>query len=193
MRITVTVQDDKVQRLLTDLKGKSKRIIADAVNKTIENTKTQAIRKVADESRAQQKYVRKATKVKKASYSKPVAILSMSSRRLPVTAFKARQTKKGITFVGRNGRRELVPRAFIQRAASKRNWRGAWMRKFSRTGSATGLDYAGRGRRGRLPLRKLKAVSVGHVMFAPSILNHLHNTISTRWQINIHQAIDRVL
>lgn len=190
MKIKITVDDTGIRNTLGALERDANKVLALALNKTMGNVKTQALKDVSQVSSAKQKYVRRVTKQTSATPSRLIAQLSMSGRRLPVTAFSARQTKRGITFRGRNGVRQLIRSAFLQTAPSKGGFYAAWMRKFNRTKAAQGTDFRGRARMNRLPLRKLKAISVGHIFLSKPVLDPLNVLINQRWGVNVKQSLD---
>lgn len=126
------VQVDKaqvaeVQRLLAGVKNGVPKVLTRAINKVAAWAQSRVIHQVSDAAGLALKDVRKAVRLRRASYRLLRAAIRIYNRRMPLVWFHARQTKKGVTFRappgadwaldykgGRKGR-FLVERAFIAR------------------------------------------------------------------------------
>jgi len=187
-RTRIEVDDSEVRALYGNASS-GRRILSRSLNRTVKGVRTDVVREVSKVSGAQIKFLRRVIRTRNAKPSFLEAEINGSSRRLPVTAFGARQTKKGVTFRGKSGRRQLIEGAFIEKTI-KHGYRGAFKRKFDKTKNASGRDARNRLRKNRLPVRKLQAVSVGHTLLNEPVLSRAHRSVDERWQKAVVQNIE---
>jgi hypothetical protein len=116
-----------------------------AVNRVAVSMRAVAVRETAKDLGARQKGIRETLKIKNATFESPVAELRARSPRFPIIDFRARQTRKGVTWTSGLGRR-LIPRAFIARMKS------GYVGVFKRT------------QKTKTPILELRAVSVSRVL-----------------------------
>ena len=102
----------EVRQLLLAIPRAMPKVMSRGVNKTASGARTKVVREMARHSGVQQKFVRKAIRMKRASQRHWVATIRVRGWRFPLTAKGARQTKKGVTYRGKSGR-ELLPGGFI--------------------------------------------------------------------------------
>ena len=75
--------------------------IAKAINRTMVSVRYQIIRKVAADTNAKQKVIRRRTQLRKATSKRPSASLSLYAYAIPLILFDWRESKSGITAGGR--------------------------------------------------------------------------------------------
>jgi hypothetical protein len=151
MSVLVTADLSTFRRQIAALGDKAPLAVARALNRSIASVQTAAVRDMAKDLNLAQKDVRKGLEITKATRQSLLATLRVTSKRLLLMAFGARQTAKGVTYnLGRG--RTLAEGAFI--AAMKSGHVGV----FRRVGRA------------RLPLtRELRGPSLPHVFTAERI------------------------
>lgn len=113
MRVSFKGDTIKMAQSLERMKTRTPVAVARALNRTIESSRTQAVRSIsADLGGIRQKNIRDAMDLTKATPGKPEAALHVTGRRLPLMAFGARQTTEGVTYKLPTGR-NFVRSAFI--------------------------------------------------------------------------------
>ena len=139
------------------------KIMSRAVNKTATTARTQSVRDIARNLKIKgsdlyQKGNRsRPVTQSKATYNHPQVVLAYGLDRIPLIHFKARQTKKGVTYQSGGGRR-LIPHAFIQTVYGRG---GATAQAKARGGHVAVLKRA---RETAYPIKELFGVSVGYVL-----------------------------
>jgi hypothetical protein len=105
---------DKVYAMLGGLKGVPDRVFRQAVNKTLDGIKTEAVNAIAEEITPTKTAIRKTFTVKKAGAASPDAWVRSRGGPLNLISYKAKQTLKGVTVqIGQKDKRVLFPSAFI--------------------------------------------------------------------------------
>ena len=137
--ISVKHTIDAAIRDLDDVaRSKVPRATARALNKVAAQAKTQAAREIKDRyqigTRTISKYI---TVSRRASQTMLVAEVRAEGRPLPILAFKARQTRKGVSVEVVRGHRKLIAHAFIK--TLKSGHRGV----FARTSASGASGYLG--------------------------------------------------
>ena len=86
------------------------RALARALNKVGKLTHTKILKRIASEYTVTQRELKKRNiSLRKAHFKNLTAIIRISGRRIRLLAFKAKQTKKGVTYkIKKTGRRKLV-------------------------------------------------------------------------------------
>ena len=143
--IDLKIDAVRIADQIAALGNEAPRAIVRALNRTIASVRTLVIREIADDTGLANKDIRPSIGVTNATFSRPAARLVVTGRRIPLIAFDARQTLRGVTYIGRRGRGEIRG-AFIATMAS--GHRGV----FKRRGVA------------RLPIDELKGPSLPFVM-----------------------------
>ena len=169
------------------LERNADKAIVRALNKTIRPVATAGIRVMAKEMRVPQKAIRKHSHIRKATFQQKRATITMSGRRIPIMTFGARQTKRGVTYKGRSGGRQLIPGAFI--ATMPSGHVGVFKRtgQFNRTRSGR---YAGQRREA---IGERFGPSPPHVFVRPSVQKAMESTAAARWKKNLDHELNRVM
>jgi hypothetical protein len=103
-----------VQLLLSGIKSGYPKAMSRAINKGLATARVEARKKVQEEVTASTKYVNRAFVENKATYSKLEGLLVSAGIPVPLIAYAARQTNKGVTVrINTSGSRVLWPHAFI--------------------------------------------------------------------------------
>ena len=139
--VTISVKHD-IDRAIRDLddtaRQKVPRAAARALNKVGAQAKTQAAREIKDRYQIGTRMISKYISVaRRASPSSLTVEVRAEGRPLPILAFKARQTRKGVTVEVVRGNRKLISHAFIK--TMKSGHRGV----FARTRAAGASGYLG--------------------------------------------------
>lgn len=87
---------------------------ARALNVTANAVQSQAVEMIAKDLGLNQRQTRKYLLMKKATWGNLMSSVTAVGNRIPVHMRQARQTKKGVTYKGKGGKRTLIPHAFIQ-------------------------------------------------------------------------------
>jgi hypothetical protein len=160
-----TIEVDKkqlrrVQSLLKNVPNKIPAILSRAVNKTANAARVQAVREIARDTKLKQSFIYKRgvkdrpITMKNATYKTLEAVISISQKRMPLSRFNAKQTKKGVSYnLGRG--RTIAKGAFLRKVHGK-------------AGKAYGMRMGWEGhdavmKRGSRGLYGLRGPSLGHV------------------------------
>jgi hypothetical protein len=103
---------------LRDMGAKAPAILSRSLNRAGTAGKTAMSRAVVSDIGLATKYVTREIKVDNATRAKPVFGVVVQGRRIPLFAFQARQTRKGVTYKIGKRSRGRVPVAFIRGVAS---------------------------------------------------------------------------
>lgn len=131
-----------------------------------------------------------------ANSSKATAVIFAKGRRIPIGRMKARPRKGGVTFLSINGKRTLIPGAFlIKRSGGDivfKRARGAAKVVPSREGTyrLNGRSYKERKIK-RQPIVKLKGPSIARVMARPFMAKIIVDTINTQWPVEYERSINQ--
>ncbi len=167
----------EIEIMLRGVKNGMPRVVSGAINKTAAPAKTQISREIRQEIAVKAKDVKKSIILKKASYTKWAALISISRRRLPVIVFGAKQNKKGVSYrIQKTGGRKRIGSAFI--ATMKSGHTGVFKRK----GAA------------RLPIVQLRGPSLGEVFDKNvSLVQRITTEAYKRLDHNIYDQLNYVL
>lgn len=172
--VTVNKQQMReAKRLLADTPRAMPKIITRSVNKVAVKARTRIVRRVASEITVKQKDLRsRNVKLKKANYTTQTATISITGKRIPLIQFRAKQTKKGVTYkIKKTGGRKKIPHAFI--TAMDSGHRGAFRRKGT----------------SRLPIVELFGPSIPAAM--ENIAELAKRTMNREIGTNLHNEINR--
>lgn len=142
-----------VERQVRGIPGGMKRIMPRAINRTATTARARTARKIAGQVKVKVSTAKKGVSIIKARQDRWRATLRITSRRIPLIQFGARQTQKGVSYqISKSTGRKSIKSAFIQTmpitgAAQEYGHRGVFMRK----GKA------------RFPIRELFGPSIGIV------------------------------
>ena len=178
----IKVDTAEVDRLLKGLGRASDRIITRALNRTANSVKTAGVRAIAKDLRVPQKSVRAAVRVEKATFNKRQAAVEATGERLPLMAFGARQTKRGVTYKAQQGR-SLVRGAFIQTMPSGHEG------VFARTGRKKRMTKGNYKGQLRETIRELYGVSIPYVMVQKHIVNAMDDRGAEVWPVEIKRQL----
>lgn len=126
MSVTVRVNATDLHKALRDLRAQSPRAVTRALNRTLDQVATRAGREVSKETGLPVRRARDAMTKVRATFSLLRALLQVRGFRIPLIQFRARQTKRGVSYTLPRGRGS-APGAFIRTLAS--GHRGVFMRK----------------------------------------------------------------
>lgn len=112
MSVVVTADISRFQTQVRALGARAPLAAARALNRSMASVQTAAVRDVAADLHIAQKDVRRGFSLERATASTLLARLVVTGRRLPLLAFRARQTQRGVSYdLGRG--RKVAGGAFI--------------------------------------------------------------------------------
>ncbi len=138
-----------------------------ALNRTMAKMRTVASREIRAVYNAKARDVREATRIVRASWSRPEAVLIAKGPRLPLAAFGARVTKRGVTIRVKKhgGRRAVLHHAFMPPLKGDRV--GIYQRRFQRpSGGQRWKDV-------RLPIDELFGPSIPQMLSNVGVLDQV--------------------
>ncbi len=144
-----------------------------AVNKTLRPVQSAAVKTIAKDIGVKQKFVRQATKVKRASFANLSGFVEASGKRLPIIQIdpKAKQDATGVSYKSHGGRQH-IPHAFVARMKSGHEG------VFKRLGKA------------RLPITELRGPSIPKVFLENATIKAMDTTANLRWLKNFNHEIN---
>jgi len=176
--IEIKYDDAKLKQLERTLSGIPRalpRVMSRGLNRTATSARTQVARQLSQLTGLGVSAVRKRIKMSKASYSNWRSTIPISSKRMPLIEFKAKQTRKGVTYK-REGSRILIRHAFL--ATMPSGHRGVFKRKTS----------------ARLPIAELRGPSLGQVFSdAQDEANRIYRESLERLEKNIMDQVNLIL
>jgi hypothetical protein len=125
--ITITVDAQPVITALAGIRNGFARAGARAINRSITTVNAQASREIAKDIGLPVTQVKRSMRIIRARFESLVGSVEVTGRRIPIEAFAARQTRRGVTYRGRGGGRKLIPGAF--RAQMPSGHRGVFLRR----------------------------------------------------------------
>lgn len=148
-----------VQRLLADIPRGLPKAVTRGINETLKTSWTRIARTLAKKTRLTQKLIKAGMRMTRAKYTRWWGRIAIFGRRLPLINLKARQTKKGVTYMDpMAGVRKLRKSAFIAIMPAGRS--GVFVRL----------------RRDRLPIKELSAPSISEIYrAAPEVSQRIQN------------------
>ena len=123
--IVITAETSGARAALTRLGNAAPLAVTRALNRTIEQVETVAIRAIAQDTGLQQKTVRKALHKTLATFDNLTATFTIRGRPLSLVALGARQTTTGVSYRVR-GSQTSIPHAFL--ATMPSGHRGVFLR-----------------------------------------------------------------
>ena len=205
---TIEVDEARLREINALLEGVphgTERVLTRAINQVGVAARTRVVRRVAATVNLKPTELkRRNVTLRKANYRDLSALLRISGRRVPLSRWGARQTRRGVSYAIRRGGRQKVAGAFIPRQAGgaaglSSGHVGAFVRKLGgqapaprgRRGSAestmAAADAAGAvGRRvGRLPIVELYGPSV------PAVVEGLPDMARAEMETRMADHLDR--
>jgi len=175
MNISITVSGEEGQARLRALaNGGAMLATVRAMNRTMQTVRTAATRALAEDVGITQRDVRKSMELRRArssDYPNLEATLIVTGRRIPLFAFRARQTRQGVSYRLPGGR-TLAPSAFLARMRSGHEG------VFRRRGRA------------RLPIDELRGPSLPYVLGKQRIMEALRTLAGTAFPKNLDHEIE---
>ena len=122
-----------IQQILAGIPNAMPRIVSRAINRTAGPAKTQISRAIRQEINIKAGDLNKKIKVQKATFTNWEARIKLSTKRIPLMKFAARQTKEGVTYkIKKSGGRKIIFEiGFIARMSNAH--RGVFARAEGRT------------------------------------------------------------
>jgi hypothetical protein len=151
-----------------------------ALTKAATQARTQAAREIRDRYNISARLVARQIDVTRSTPDTLVALLKPQGSKLPVIAFQARQTRRGVTVQIKRGSRRLIPHAFI--ATMRSGHTGVFAR-----GVYSGLSFVHRSKRLRrypkpdLPITELFTVGVPQPFASQAVLDALERKVRQRF------------
>ncbi len=123
MAFEITIDDSDLRRLrkeLAGIPGGVERVLARAINKTLVFARTRVVNQIAGQLTLRKRDIKNRNiDVRRASFSRPFARLRISGRRVPLIDFRAKQTRRGVSYsILRGQGRKTLQDAFITRTSS---------------------------------------------------------------------------
>lgn len=164
--------------------------IARAINHTLAKAKTAASRDIRSEYNVKAKELKSALAINKAKRTWLEGMLIATGKPLPLIAFGARQTRRGVT-VDVMGKRERLPSAFIGTMAS--GHRGVFAR-----GKYQGYKFQWREKRIKkqgndLAINELTTTSVPKMMQNNAVLTALQKGLEQDFPARLEHEVSRLL
>ena len=104
----------EVQRMLAGIPRAMPKVMSRGVNKTVTKARTDLTNRLAGKVALKKKFIRENIFMRKASYKRWQATLTLGWWPINLKHFSARQTKKGVTYkIDKTGKRQLLTHAFI--------------------------------------------------------------------------------
>lgn|SRR5262245_25172793 len=126
MNVTVRLDRSELDRLLKGLGERGPIALQRAMNRGMDAAATEATRRISTDLKIAQSEVRKSlVKIPAQAPRNLQASVAVSGRRIPLIAFRARQTKAGVSYDLGQGR-QIIHSAFI--AIMRSGHRGVWKR-----------------------------------------------------------------
>lgn len=130
-QLEIDVENKEIMEYLGGLRSKGRKALWTAVNKTTNHVKSQIAKEIGPPKgilTAPQKRIKSVIKLgKRPTISSPVGRIDISGRAMRLGSFKAKKTKKGVTFqIFKSGARLLAENAFI---IKKGNFKGVFRRE----------------------------------------------------------------
>ena len=190
--IAVDIRNDAtdVRRVLAGYQRGADRVLLRTLNRVIPSVRARAARDVAAELGISQSVARRALNIRNATLGRLTADLGADTKRIPLIAFKARQTRAGVTYqIGKAGRK-LLPRAFINVGPKA----GRAVLKRVRGDDAIGPGNAfsrgvGEHLVGRYPIFMKYGPSPAGIFIKDWVQKGLDETARERWRIELSAQI----
>lgn len=184
--IEVRGTENMVRRLL-EIGQDAPKAATRAINRTLATVRTASARALSDETGLQVSRTRRSVRIRKASFTKQIGTLAVTGRKLPFIAFRARQTRRGVSVVAGRGGRRVLGSAFITKMRTGHI--GVFMR-------APGARYRRKGEPGHphtLPIREQYGPSLPGTFVQAQIDRAMIARGNTELETNLRHEIDRII
>jgi hypothetical protein len=185
MKLNVKVDLSGVTTTLAKVRDEYQKAVARALNKTATTARAQASREIREVGYGLKAgTIKDALNIRRATPGNLTAVITASSKPIPLIEFNARQTKSGVTVSVLNGR-QPVHGAFI--ATTQSGHRGV----FVRVGN-THKRVVKNGRRisTGLPIKELYGPSVGNALTNKIVSQALVEAIKGRFDVVLKQELN---
>jgi hypothetical protein len=179
----ISLGNDRLQKAKNMLVGFEKEIpqvVARAINRSIENARSNVVREVRDRYNVRAKDIRTSIKISRANKNYPTAVLSSTGGPLPTMAFQVRpgtvngKRRTPITVSVKKGQSEKLDRAFIAMVGGKTG-------VYERIGQT------------RLPIRQMYGPSVPQMIGNDEIVKEIADKARAMLDDRLDHEIKRVL
>lgn len=184
--LSVQIRHDtrEVERLLSGLGRDANKVITRALNRTLSSVNTVATRAIAKDMGVAQKVIKPSLYTRRASFHNRRAELVATGRRIPLIAFRAKETKtRGVTYAGQDGRRQSIQSAFF--ATMESGHKGVFKRQGAKRTMKRGR-YAGKLRQ---PIVELHGPSVPYVMLQRRVQAAMDGVAREKWVQNVQHEL----
>jgi hypothetical protein len=171
VKVTITAETGDMLGRLTALGTEAPRAITRALNRTGDQVRTAVVRALAQDTGLALAVIRKSTDVQSATFTNQVVAVLVTGRRIPLYAFAARQTSKGVSYRLQSGRGSIA-HAFIA-TMPKSGHTGVFMRRTRR----------------RLPIYELFGPSLPHVIQKPAVVQAVATQAVQAFTANLDHEI----
>lgn len=169
-----TLDSKAFVQAFAQLRSEAPKAIARGLNRTAQGAQTDAVRAVAENMKIRQAAVRKAIRIAKANSTLLQAEVVATGRRIPLIEFKARQTKRGVTY-DLGGGRQRIPSGFITIVGA------GHVGVFARKGKA------------RLPIQEKFGPSIPKVFANQAIMDAIRTRAEADLEKNVAHEIEYLL
>jgi hypothetical protein len=171
--VTVNVKD-AVSRITAELgpisNDNRNLAVARAINWTIARSKTQLTREIRKVYDIPLKYINEQISVKKADRLTLTGMIKAKGRPLPLIAFRARQTAKGVSVITPKGRK-LIPGVFMSIMPTGK--KGVFVRGKYQSGNISRRKHRVKPTGNDLPIMELKGVSIPKTLANKKIVENM--------------------
>lgn len=167
-------------------------VLQRTINRVLPSVRSAAAKAVVADIGTPQRFVRQASRIRRANRRRLSGALQADLKRIPLIAFKARQTRAGVTYqIGRQGR-QVLEHAYIN-VGSSSGRRNVFRRVRSDATFTPGgrlLDAgASSGLVGRYPTLIKYGPSVAQVMLRDQVQQIMSTTARARWDREIEAQL----
>ena len=118
----------RIEQMLKGIPGALPKVISRGINRTATMSRTEIVNQISANLSLKKKVIRDRLRLEKATYQKWQARITVRTKRIPLMEFKARQNKKGVSYLIEKGQgRKRIDSAFEATMAS--GHRGIFKRK----------------------------------------------------------------
>lgn len=201
----IKINEAQLDAMLAQLHSVPKalpRVLRNAVNDTAKSAQVEIAKKVAKSIKVKQSTVKSRINIKKATLKNLFAWIRIKDRPMSLLNFGARQTDKGVSFRGTDGKRILQERAFIGKGGNDGFRSNVWVRmKKGEIGKPAvkveqGEKLAGVKLVSRKPLQKLVGPSVAEMYnnfsgFAAQVISKAQSNLNKNLQRHINLVLGK--
>lgn len=179
--VTVTTEHvEKAQAMLAHLPGQSQKVLARALNRALENARSNTVKSARDEYQVKATEVRKTLKITRATSTRLQAVVSSRGMVLPLSAFSVKPKTP-------NGRRRTPIRVGVQKGSAEA-LRNAFI---ARVGGRLGVyERVGKA---RLPIKQLYGPSVPQMIGNNRVIGDIAEKARQTMDVRLDHEISRVL